>query len=175
MKEMSQLTKKGVSPTNRHDWSLSSGDAHLIACCASLCSPTLKSCFVACWSSFLFETVFYIIAQGDSQLYSLPASFILVSFHSHVCAWSHVCGACAWMFAQKLVPEIILDFSYTFIHWARVSQSNSELGSMTVLPNQLALGIPCLLFPGLELQTATTPTWRIVWVLGIWTQVLTWL
>lgn len=105
----------------------------------------------------------------------LPTLQTSCLFYSCLFPFSCVCMITRmWSLCMNVRSECSFIFLH-IIHWARVSQSNSELGRMAVLPSQLALGIPCILFPELELQTVTTPSWHIVWVLGIWTLLLTWL
>lgn len=49
---------------------------------------------------------------------------------------------------------------FHFVHWEKVSQSNPELAiRLTVLASRLALGIPCLILPGVKL-------WLFMWLWG---------
>lgn len=176
MKEMSQLTKKGVRATKRHDWSpilgrKGSSDVHLIVMHMPL-QPTMK----------LFHCLLTEFFSWNRILHHNPGWFPTLwsscPFYSCLFPFPCVCIiTCMWSLCIHVCSEVNARnnpwFFSHIIHWAWVSQSNLELGIMTVFPSQLALGIPCILFPGLELQTATTPTWHIVWVFGIWTLLLT--
>lgn len=62
----------------------------------------------------------------------------------------------------------------SLIHWVKDSQSNPELSDMANLASQLALGIFCVFFPRLELQTGCYTHERFCWFWGhqLWSSCL---
>lgn len=79
--------------------------------------------------------------------------------HGHVCG--RTCGGCTCMWRLEVDVKNPPSTLFHLVHGSRISQSDSEPVNMACLASQLALGIPCLCPPRLELQAATTPTWHL--------------
>lgn len=82
----------------------------------------------------------------------------------HVCMGTYVgtrVGGCTCMWRLEVDVKNPPSTLFHLVHGSRISQSDSEPVNMACLASQLALRIPCLCPPRLELQAATTPTWHL--------------